>query len=262
MGISYIMKILITNDDGINSKGLVALNDAVKDLAETIVVAPLHQQSGVGHAITLMNPLRAISSDGFGDTPAYAVNGTPTDCVILGSRELSDSVPDLVISGINVGENLAKTITTSGTLGATFEASYFNIPAIAVSIQVNREDIKFKDGIGGIDYSDAKKVLRKVVKSFIKHGMPDGVDILNLNIPYNPESLEIVQADLADRMYETDVDRRVDPFGNTYYWVVGGLVLDEGEDSDVNVLRVKRRPTITPLSTDMTRDVDLSGWMD
>lgn len=255
------MKILITNDDGVNSKGIKAVNEAVKDLAETMIVAPLHQQSGVGHAITLMNPLRAFPTKVDENTPAYAVTGTPTDCVIIGTQELMDEQPDLVISGINVGENLAKTITTSGTLGATFEAAYFNIPAIAVSIQVNREDIKFKDGVHEVDYTNAKKVLRNLVKKVMEHGMPEGVDILNLNIPSHPESLEIVQADLADRMYETSVEKRVDPFGNDYYWVVGGLTLDDDEESDVNVLRKSKRPTITPLSTNMTKTVDLDKWI-
>ena len=101
-----------------------------------MVVAPARQQSGVGHAITLMKPLRAMPTKIDDDTEAYAVTGTPTDCVILGSKNLMKGEPDLVLSGINVGENLARSITTSGTLGATFEAAYFGIPAIAVSIQV------------------------------------------------------------------------------------------------------------------------------
>ena len=127
------MKILITNDDGVTSKGIKALNDAVKDLGETMVVAPARQQSGVGHAITLMKPLRAMPTKIDDDTEAYAVTGTPTDCVILGSKNLMKGEPDLVLSGINVGENLARSITTSGTLGATFEAAYFGIPAITSS---------------------------------------------------------------------------------------------------------------------------------
>ena len=121
------MRILITNDDGVNSDGILALNNAVKDLADTTIVAPAQQQSGVGHAITLMKPLRAMPTVLEDQTEAYAVTGTPTDCVIVGSKNLMEEEPDLVISGINVGENLATSITTSGTLGATFEAAYFDI---------------------------------------------------------------------------------------------------------------------------------------
>ena len=256
------MKILITNDDGVNSDGIRALNDAVKDLAETMIVAPLTQQSGVGHAITLMKALRAVPTDVDGSTPAYGVTGTPTDSVILATKCLMDEEPDLIISGINVGENLATTITTSGTLGATFEAAYFGIPAIAISIQVNREDIKFKDHQMKIDYSDAQKILKKVVMNVMEFGMPEGVDILNINVPANPESLDIVQADLASKMYDTDVEKRIDPFGIPYYWIVGGLLLDDDEDCDVHVLRIKNRPTITPLSTNMTKKVNLDKWIE
>lgn len=256
------MKILITNDDGVNSKGIKALNDAVKDLGETLVVAPSRQQSGVGHAITLMKPLRAMPTMIDEDTPAYAVTGTPTDCVIVGSKNLMGTEPDLVISGINVGENLARSITTSGTLGATFEAAYFGIPAIAVSIQVKHEDIKFKDGVESVDYTFAKKIVRKLVKKIIDHGMPEGVNILNLNIPANPVSDEIVQVKLANKMYDTDVEKRIDPYGHPYYWIVGGLIMEEDDETDVHTLRIKNKSTLTALSTDMTTDVDLTKWLE
>lgn len=256
------MKILITNDDGVTSKGIMALNDAVKDLADTLIVAPLHQQSGVGHAITLMRPLRAITTILDDGTEAYAVTGTPTDCVILGSKNLMGQMPDLVLSGINVGENLAKSITTSGTLGAAFEAAYFGIPAIAVSIQVKHEDIKFQDGIKQIDYDNAIRIIKKLVERIIEHGMPEGADILNLNIPANPESDKIIQADLADKMYDTDVEKRIDPYGNPYYWIVGGLLMDDNKNSDVHVLRTRNHPTITALSTNMTTKIDLTKWLD
>lgn len=256
------MKILITNDDGVTSKGIKALNDAVKDLGETLVVAPSRQQSGVGHAITLMKPLRAMPTMIDEDTQAYAVTGTPTDCVIVGSKNLMGTEPDLVISGINVGENLARSITTSGTLGATFEAAYFGIPAIAVSIQVKHEDIKFKDGVESVDYTFAKKIVRKLVKKIIDHGMPEGVNILNLNIPANPVSDEIVQVKLANKMYDTDVEKRIDPYGHPYYWIVGGLIMEEDDETDVHTLRIKNKSTLTALSTDMTTDVDLTKWLE
>ncbi len=256
------MRILITNDDGVTSKGIKELNDAVKDLGQTMIVAPAHQQSGVGHAITLMKPLRAIPTKVDDQTEAYAVTGTPTDCVILGAKNLMDEEPDFVISGINIGENLARSITTSGTLGATFEAAYFGIPAIAISIQVKHEDIKFKDGVQTVDYSFAKKIVRKLVKKVIEHGMPEGVNILNLNIPAEPVSDEIVQVKLANKMYDTDVEKRVDPYGHPYYWILGGLIMQEDEDTDVYTLRVKNKSTLTALSTDMTADVDLSKWLE
>lgn len=256
------MRILITNDDGVTSNGIKELNDAVKDLGDTLVVAPSRQQSGIGHAITLMKPLRAMPTKIDENTEAYAVTGTPTDCVILGSKMLMEEEPDLVISGINIGENLARSITTSGTLGATFEAAYFGIPAIAVSIQVKHEELKFKDGVQSIDYSFAKKIVRKLVKKIIDHGMPENVNILNLNIPSNPVSDEIVQVKLANKMYDTDVEKRIDPFGHPYYWIIGGLIMEEDGDTDVHTLRVENKSTLTALSTDMTTEVDLSKWLE
>lgn len=256
------MKILITNDDGITSDGLMATKDAVKDLAEILVVAPMTQQSGVGHAITLMKPLRANNMNFEDGTEAYAISGTPTDCVILGSKGLSEKEPDLIISGINVGENLSRSITTSGTLGATFEAAYFGIPAIAVSLQIDREDLKFKDGVKGINYTFAKKILNKVVKKVLEHGMPEGVNILNLNIPAKPTSEEIVQSSFANKMFSTDVEKRIDPYGHPYYWIVGGLIMEDDEGSDVHTIRVLNQPSITAISTDMGVSVDLSKWLE
>lgn len=256
------MRILLTNDDGVNSKGILALNNAIKDIAQTTIVAPARQQSGVGHAITLMKPLRAMPTMIDENTQAYAVTGTPTDCVILGSKTIMEEEPDIIISGINVGENLARSITTSGTLGATFEAAYFGIPAIAVSLQVKHEELKFKDGVENIDYSFAEKIVRKLVKKIIEHGMPEGVNILNLNIPAHPVSDEIVQVKLANKMYDTDVEKRIDPYGNPYYWIVGGLIMEEDDDTDVYTLRVENKSTITALSTDMTTEVDLGKWLD
>lgn len=251
------MRILITNDDGVNSKGILALYNAVKDLADTTIVAPLQQQSGVGHAITLMKPLRAYPTIIGDNVESYAVTGTPTDCVILGSKNLMEEEPDLIISGINIGENLSKSITTSGTLGATFEAAYFGIPAIAVSLQVKHEEIKFKDGVDGLDFTFAEKIVKKLVKNVLEKGMPEGVNVLNLNIPAHPESEEIVQVNLANKMFDTDVEKRIDPYGNPYYWIVGGLIMDEDGSTDVYTLRIKNKSTLTALSTDMTTNVDL-----
>lgn len=92
--------------------------------------------------------------------------------------------------------------------------------------------------------------------------MPEGVNILNLNIPANPVSDEIVQVKLANKMYDTDVEKRIDPYGHPYYWIVGGLIMEEDGDTDVHTLRVQNKSTLTALSTDMTTDVDLSKWLE
>ncbi len=255
------MKFLITNDDGLTSNGILAVKNAVEGLGETTIAAPLTQQSGVGHAITLMKPLRVYKTKLADGSYGYAVSGTPTDSLIVGAKSIMDEEPDMVISGINIGENLSRSITTSGTLGATFEAASFNIPSIAVSLQIDREDLKFKEGVNEIDYSFAEKILRKLVKNVMKYGMPENVNILNLNIPANPKSEEIIQADLANRMYTTDVEKRVDPYGHPYYWIVGDLINEEGENTDVHALRVLNQPVVTPISTDLNSHEDISKWL-
>lgn len=133
------MKILITNDDGVNSSGILAARKAVENLGETIIVAPATQQSGIGHALTLFEPIRVSEVTLRDGSEAYAVSGTPTDAVIIGIFELMDEKPDLVISGINMGENIGKSeLTTSGTIGAAMEAAVHGVPSLAVSLQVRR----------------------------------------------------------------------------------------------------------------------------
>ena len=128
------MKILLSNDDGVDASGILALKQAVEEFGEVYVVAPSNQQSGIGHALTLYEPLRINKTRLRDGSPAYSVSGTPTDSVTLGVYEIMDEKPDLVISGINTGQNTGKgELTTSGTLGAAMEAASLGIPAIAVS---------------------------------------------------------------------------------------------------------------------------------
>ena len=104
--------------------------------------------------------------------------------------------------------------------------------------------------------------MHSVVKKIIEHGMPEGADILNINVPAKLKSNKIKQTDLASKMYDTDVEKRIDPYGHPYYWIVGGLLQDDNKDSDVYVLRTENHPTITALSTDMTKKIDLSKWLE
>ena len=141
------MKALISNDDGITASGILASKKAVEDICETYIVAPERQQSGIGHALTLYEPLRVnehILSDG---SKGYGVSGTPTDAVTIALFEILDKKPDIMISGINTGYNIGKSeLTTSGTLGAAIEAASFEIPSIAISQEVTRDDVKFENG--------------------------------------------------------------------------------------------------------------------
>jgi 5'-nucleotidase len=258
------MRILITNDDGVNSSGIVAAKRAVENLGTIDVVAPATQQSGIGHALTLFEPIRVTSTNLMDGTEAFSVSGTPTDSVIIGIYEVTDSKPDLVISGINIGENLGKSeLTTSGTIGAAMEAATHGIPAISVSLQVTRGDIKFHDGHVELDFRYSEKILNSVAKNLIKKGLPEGADLLNLNIPSHPRSDKIKYTRLGERMYGIHIQKRLDPRGKPYYWIDGDPVENDEYGTDVHTLKNERCPTITPISLDCTSDIrHMDGWLD
>lgn len=258
------MRILITNDDGVNSTGIVAAKRAVEDLGKIDVVAPATQQSGIGHALTLFEPIRVTSTNLIDGTEAFSVSGTPTDALIIGVFEITNDRPDLVISGINIGENLGKSeLTTSGTIGAAMEAATHGIPAISVSLQVTRGDIKFHDGHVDVDFRYSTKILRSVAKTVLKKGLPDGVDFINLNIPSHPSSNKIKLTRLGERMYSIHIQKRLDPRGRPYYWIDGDPVENDDFGTDVHTLKNERCPTITPISLDCTSDIKLmDGWIE
>ena len=256
------MKILLTNDDGINSLGILASYDAVKSLDETIIVAPKTQQSAIGRALTLYKPLRIDSISIKNRTKGYSVSGTPADAVTLGIFEVLDKNPDLVISGINMGENVGKgELTTSGTIGAAMEAASFGIPSIAISQQVTKGDIKFGDGNIEIDYDLAKKILHKIAKNVLKKGMPKGADVLNINIPSHPKNEEILITQLGQRMYNPIIETRLDPRGKPYYWIGGSPFNEDERKTDGHGLKILKQPTITPLTLDSTSDLKvINDW--
>ncbi|MBI5679418.1 MAG: 5'/3'-nucleotidase SurE [Methanobacterium sp.] len=258
------MRILITNDDGVNSSGIVAAKNAVEGLGKINVVAPATQQSGIGHALTLFEPIRVNKSTLMDGTNAHSVSGTPTDAVIIGIYEIMDEKPDLLISGINVGENLGMAeLTTSGTIGAAMEAAANGVHALSVSLQVTRDDIKFHDGHVDIDLDFAQKITRKLSKRIIKKGLPDGVDFLNVNIPSHPESHKINLTRLGKRMYSIHIQKRLDPRGREYYWIDGDPVELDEEGTDVHTLRTCNCPTVTPISLDCTSNLNLmKDWLD
>ena len=230
------MKALISNDDGITASGILAAKKAVDELCDTYVVAPETQQSGIGHALTLYEPLRVNEYTLKDGSLGYGVSGTPTDAVTIGLFEILSEHPDIMISGINTGYNLGKAeLTTSGTLGAAIEAASFGIPTIAISQEVVRDDIKFENGEVEIDFDFATKMLNKIAKIVLKKGLPEGIDLLNVNIPENP---------IND------------------YWI-GGEPYDFDEPgSDGYELRKEHKTTVTPLKIDLTSDMSsLKDWL-
>lgn len=258
------MRILITNDDGVNSSGIMAAKKAVEGLGPIDVVAPATQQSGIGHALTLFEPIRVTSTNLIDGSEAHSVSGTPTDAVLVGIFEVASQRPELIISGINIGENLGMSeLTTSGTIGAAMEAAAQDIPALAVSQQVTSGDIKFHDGHVDLDFSHAQKVTRKVVEKIASKPLPEGIDFLNLNIPSAPDNDKIKLTRLGKRMYKIHMEKRLDPRGRPYYWIDGTSMEKDDPGTDVHVLREESCATITPISLDSSSDMDLMGkWMD
>ncbi|MCL2116564.1 MAG: 5'/3'-nucleotidase SurE [Methanobrevibacter sp.] len=256
------MKILISNDDGVNSSGILASKRAVEKLGEIVIAAPSSQQSGIGRALTLFEPLRINSVDLSDGSQGFSVSGTPTDAVVLAIFHLMDEKPDLLISGINIGENIGKgELTTSGTIGAAMEAASFGIPSIAISQQVLRGDIKFEEGHIELDYSLSEKILYKLAKKVLKNGLPDGIDLLNLNIPSNPDNEDVSITKLGERMYTPHIETKFDPRGKPYYWIDGLPYEDYEEGTDGYALKIEKRPSLTPLSLDLTSNLDLiKNW--
>jgi 5'-nucleotidase len=253
-------RILVTNDDGVYASGLQAAAKSVKDLGEVVVAAPSGQMSGVGRSVSVFEPLRyaKINLNGF---KAHAVTGTPVDSVIIGIFAIMKGErPDLVVSGINVGENISTdTVTTSGTIGAALEAASYGIPSIAASIQAVDQGDKFDMHHGDKHSFDvATKILGRVAAKVLEKGLPKGVDLLNLNVPVDAtEKTEIVVTRLARKIFKTTVQERFDPRGRPYYWIDGELICCDEDGTDVQTVYQEKKISITPLTLDSTARIDL-----
>ena len=251
-------QILVTNDDGVYAAGIKASYQSVRDLGTVTVVAPSMQKSGVGRSISIFEPLR-INKAGVDGMKAFAVGGTPTDAVILGIFSIMKQMPDLVVSGFNIGENISTdTVTTSGTIGAALEAASYGIPAIAASIQVLDEGDKFDDLRSyEYDFEVCKKIINSIAGKVLLNGLPPGVDMLNINIPrHATPDTDIQVTRLARKIFRTSVQERHDPRGRPYYWIDGDLIHDAEEGTDVHAVMKCADISVTPISLDSTARVD------
>jgi 5'-nucleotidase len=236
--------ILITNDDGYNAKGINALVEAVSSMGEIIVVAPDRPQSGMGHAITVNDPIRCYETDFFKDIKAYCCTGTPVDCVKMGLYLLKDRTPDLILSGINHGSNVSTNVLYSGTMAAAVEGALEGIPSIGFSLTTYSSNADFLSSIKYI-----KQIIKKVISIGIKKGT-----CLNVNIPDVEENLiNGIQICRQGRAFWDDTfDKRTDPLGKDYYWLTGSFSSKEqGEDADINYLK-NNYITVVPTQFDMT----------
>lgn len=237
------MKILVSNDDGIDSAGIFALVESLKEIADVIVVAPHKEQSAVGHAITMQTPLRVLEYQKNGKFFGYAVDGTPADCVKIGIRNLMSSPPDLVVSGINHGSNTAINIIYSGTVSAAREAAIMDVPSIAISVTSHAV----------YDFSVAAKVAKLLSLKVVEKGLPRGT-MLNINVPNLPEEkiAGILLTKQGKSKWDDIYEKRVDPYGRNYYWLTGNLFeLDHDIEYDQAAIK-QNYVSVTPIHFDLT----------
>lgn len=236
--------ILVSNDDGITAPGIHALVEAVKPLGDVIVVAPDSPQSGMGHAITIAQPLRLDRVEEFEGVISYQCSGTPADCIKLARDVVLHEKPDLIVSGINHGSNSSINVLYSGTLSAAMEGAIEGVPAIGFSLLDYSLDA---------DMKAAAKIARKVAGEVLEKGIPEGT-LLNVNIPAIPyEDIKGIKVcRQASASWEEEFDERIDPRGRKYYWMVGKFTNhDRGEDTDEWALR-HSYVSIVPVQHDLT----------
>ena len=230
-------RILVTNDDGYRSEGLIALADALRPLGEVTIVAPTSEKSAIGHALTLRVPLRIEHID----KGLLAVDGTPTDCVNIAVTQVFKGLPDLVVSGINKGWNLGDDVTYSGTVAGALEGALLGAPAIAVSLQFTK---------GDWDFRHVANAAAQLADGILRRPLPPWT-FLNINAPKGtPKGLRVTVQ--AKRNHVTSIVERHDPKGRPYYWVDEGQNDWEPHDrSDYQAVR-DGFISVTPLHADLT----------
>jgi 5'-nucleotidase len=237
------LKILVTNDDGIDSPGIAALKKSLSEIAEVTVVAPRLEQSAVGHGITMQIPLRLQEYYINGNFFGYAVEGTPADCIKMGIRNIMKETPDLVVSGINHGSNTAINIIYSGTVSGAREAAIMDVPSIAISVTNHRAK----------EFDYAAKITKSLALKIKEHKLPLGT-LLNVNVPDLPES-EIAGTLITKQgksRWDDTYEKRTDPYGKDYYWLTGDL-MEEDKDLEFDQFAIKQNyVTITPIHFDLT----------
>jgi 5'-nucleotidase len=236
-------RILVTNDDGVESRGLLALKQALEPMGDVTVVAPDTNQSAVGHQKTLMRPLRIRERTLADGSVAYSVDGSPTDAVSVAFLGYFGHGFDLVASGINYGANLGDDITYSGTVSAAMEAVINSCPAFAISQEYYEHP----------DFGLAGRAAAAVARNILEHGLSRG-ELINVNVPAIPvgDEAEFEVTRLGKRIYQDQLVARTDPRGIPYFWIGGpppsGLAV---EGTDFHAV-VNRRIAVTPIHLDLT----------
>ncbi len=248
-------RILVSNDDGIDSPGLLHLKQALDSVGQVTVIVPDHEWSASGHAKTMHKPLRISQVELPDGSRAYVSSGAPSDCIALAVLGFLPQLPDLVVSGINIGANVGHDITYSGTLAAAFEGTVSGIPSLAASLDT------YEDA----DFTYAARFVACLAKEVVARGLPRNV-LLNVNVPNVPageiEGVEITR--LGRRLYRDKLVKRQDPRGREYYWIGGDRPTGFAEDEGTDIWALARdRVSITPIHLDMTDEgfiEELRSW--
>jgi 5'-nucleotidase len=237
-------RILITNDDGIHSPGIISLERQLRPLGEITVVAPSHEMSAASRAITLTRPLRIDKID----EHHYSVDGTPVDCVTLAmAKILTDHPPDLIVSGINRGANLGDDVLYSGTVAGAAEAIIYGLPGVAFSLQ----------GRGELNFEPAAEFAARMVHKVLHEGLPERT-VLNINIPQG-DIRGVRWTRQGNKIVRTRIMEGSDPRGRKYYWIGEEVIAWNHEDgTDYQAIR-DGYISITPLQSNLTNFAVLSA---
>jgi len=235
------MVILLTNDDGIQAPALKQLKSALSDLGRVVIVAPDRDQSATSHALTLYRPFRIERPE----PDVFAVDGTPTDCVVVATHGLIDETPGLVVSGINHGPNMGEDVFYSGTVAAAIEGALNGLPSLAVSLVARRSE--------QVSWQDPVRVTRTIVDAVLHHGLAPK-SLLNVNLPWRPgepyRGIRVTK--LGQRVYQDALIQKTDPRGRPYYWIGGDEPVWVDEEGTDFVAVSEGFASVTPLMLDLT----------
>ena len=248
------MRILVTNDDGIHAPGLAILEEIAREISDDVwVVAPESDQSGVSHSLSLNDPLRLRQAS----ETRFAIKGTPSDCVIMGVRHiLGDHPPDLVLSGVNRGQNVAEDVTYSGTIAAAMEGTILGVKSIAMSQAYG------PGGRGNVRWHCARTHGATVVRKILDVGFDPGI-LVNVNFPdCEPEDVAGIAVAAQGQRNQAllAIDARTDGRGNPYFWLAFAKArFEPGNGSDLKAI-AEKRISVTPLRLDLTDEPTLTHF--
>ncbi len=243
-------RILISNDDGVNARGLAALIEVAVEFGDVTVVAPEAAMSGMSHAITMNTPIFLRTIKQSNELSIYACNGTPADCIKMASDYIMPQEPTLVLSGINHGNNSNICSLYSGTMGAALEGSMYGIPAIGFSLDSHS---------ASADFEASKLVVRRVIRSIIEKNIQSAL-CLNVNIPNVPysEIKGIISCRQATGVWKEEFIKHTNPRGVDYFWLTGDFAPHQPEATDVDDYHLAQNyVTVVPIQPDMTDHAQL-----